>query len=223
MRVWSGILFAISLFFLIGTFVTTGAFAIGVVSPPVGVWGTVHVDGVPVGMAITLDGVSYGVVPDSGVLVMDQIPLGGHTLGATMPGYQGKETPITVLDGQITKVRVELTAISTGTLTVDSNPTNVQVYLDDVYKGITPVTLTGVQAGSYTILLRLAGYQDWSSPVTVRPGDQEIVSGTLERTGLDSRAAQPVASSTPASASPPGIALLGVFIAMAGVFFSSRR
>lgn len=210
------------------TFGITGAAAIVAQSSPAGAWGTIHVDGNPAGMAIALDGISSGVVPPSGVLVLDQIPIGGHTVGAAMAGYQEKETLVEVLDGQITKIRIELTAISTGTLEINSNPVNVQVYLDDLYKGITPVTLTGVPVGDHTILLRLTGYQDWSSPVTITPGGQQIVSGTLERSaapqsGAGQPAAIPAAVPTAAAGGLPGPVILGVFIVMAGCFLTSRR
>ena len=201
------------------TFGITGAGAIVASSAPEGAWGTIHVDGDPAGMAITLDGISYGAVPSSGVLVLDKIAIGGHTVGAAMEGYQEKETQADVLDGQITKIRVDLAAISAGTLEISSTPTNVQVYLDDTYKGITPVTLTGVPVGAHTIILKLTGYQDWSSPVTITPGGQQIVAGTLQRSGTG----QPAAMPTAAAGGLPGPAILGVFIVMVGCFLASRR
>ncbi|MFH0966113.1 MAG: PEGA domain-containing protein [Methanobacteriota archaeon] len=224
MRNRSGWLLKISLFIVILlVFAVPGTLAIVAFSTPEGAWGTVHVDGEPVGMSITLDGITSGVVPSSGVLELPQIPIGGHSIGATMEGYQGKETPLTVFDGQISKVRIDLIAIGTGTLTVDSNPTNVQMYLDDVYKGITPVTLTRIPVGGHMVLLKLAGYQDWSSPVTVTAGGQELVSGTLERTAPDSGDGKPVATSAAAAGSLPGVVIFGVFISMVGCFLIYPR
>jgi hypothetical protein len=49
------------------------------------------------------------------------------------------------------------------------------VYLDSVYQGTTPLTISSIAAGSYTILLELSGYADWSESVTVTSGNQTTV------------------------------------------------
>lgn len=187
--------------------------AVSVVATPTGPSGTIHVDGSPVGMAISVDDIPYGTLPDSGILEIVQIPIGSHTLGAAMEGYQPKDTLISVLDGQITKVRVELREIKTGILEIQSNPTNVQVFLDDMYKGITPMTLTTVPTGNHTVLLKLNGFQDWTSPVTINPDGQQLVSGTLTRLTSASLAQQPAALATQAGGLP-GMVVLGLFVTL---------
>lgn len=192
----------------------SGAAIVMVEEPtPVPISGSIHVDGVPVGMAVSLDGVPYGNVPESGVLELVQIPIGGHTIGATMSGYEQKDTQITVLDGQITRVRVELVAIRTGSLEVQSTPQNVQVYLDDLYKGITPVILNDVSSGDHMVILKLDGYQDWSSPVTITPGGEQIISGTLERKSSGGTG-QPAPVATSSAGILPGVVLIGIFVSM---------
>lgn len=42
----------------------------------------------------------------------------------------------------------------TGTLSVTSTPLNANVYLDGVYRGVTPVTITGVSYGVHQIQLK---------------------------------------------------------------------
>lgn len=189
------------------------AVTVGAEYTPTGPSGTIHVDGVPVGMEITLDGVPYGTLSDSGVLEIAQIPIGDHTLVAAMEGYQPKDTLVTVLDGQITKVRIELKEVETGTLVVQSNPTNVQVYLDDAYKGITPVTLTGLSTGSHTVQLKLPGFEDWTSLVMITTDGQQLVSGTLPRLSSASVPQQPAGLATQAGGFP-GMVILAFFIAM---------
>jgi hypothetical protein len=140
--------------------------------------GTLHVDGNPVGMEISLDGRVAGQVPDSGVLIIENISVGQHAVMATFPGYDRQELWVDVPDGLPAEVRIDLTKQSVGFLDISSTPPNVQVYVDDAYKGITPAKIE-VSAGPHTVLLRLAGYQDWSSEISVQGGETAVVTGTL--------------------------------------------
>ena len=46
---------------------------------------------------------------------------------------------------------------TTGNVSVYSSPLNANVYIDGVYKGIAPVHLTGISAGSHALKLALTG------------------------------------------------------------------
>jgi hypothetical protein len=61
-----------------------------------------------------------------------------------------------------------------GSIAITSDPAGAGVYLDNAIKGITPVTLDGVSNGAHTILLRLDGYQDYSSTVTVVAEQKQV-------------------------------------------------
>lgn len=140
--------------------------------------GTLHVDGTPVGMEVALDGRVAGQVPESGVLIIDNIAVGEHTITASFPGYENKEVWVNVPDGLPAEVRIDLTRESVGSLDISSSPPNVQIYVDDLYKGVTPAVVE-IQAGSHTVMLRLAGFQDWSTQTDVAGGETRTLSGTL--------------------------------------------
>ncbi|HWQ67490.1 MAG TPA: PEGA domain-containing protein [Methanospirillum sp.] len=176
--------------------------------------GTVYVDGQPAGMAISLDGHVWGNTPSSGVLEISNISVGNHTLRASQVGYQAKDLLVQVFGGQISKVRFELTTLPTGSVKIESIPVNVQVYLDDIYKGITPVTIGDVQSGTHTLVMRLSGYQDWSTLVTILPGEEVLVSGSLTRLdGGVPGVVVPTASQTKAGTLPVMI-VAGLCVAM---------
>jgi len=71
---------------------------------------------------------------------------------------------------------------TTGTITVSSSPSGANIYLDNTYKGITPLTITDVSPGTHTIKAMLAGYQDWSTNVNVVTDHTTYVHATLIRT-----------------------------------------
>ncbi|HQC00358.1 MAG TPA: PEGA domain-containing protein [Methanospirillum sp.] len=164
-----------------------------VVSAPDQATGTLHIDGSPVGMEIMLDGRVAGQVADSGVLVIDNIPVGLHDVMASFPGYESQEVQVNVPGGLTAEVRIDLATQATGSIDISSTPTNVQIFVDDQYKGITPAVIE-VPAGTYTVLLRLSGYQDWTSQADVTGGKTTVLSGTLLPT---SGGPVPTASSGP--------------------------
>jgi hypothetical protein len=66
-----------------------------------------------------------------------------------------------------------------GSIRVLSSPPGAEVYLNGEYRGTTPATVTAIQAGNYSLEVRAAGYDRWTSPVMVRPGSLVNVSAML--------------------------------------------
>lgn len=59
-----------------------------------------------------------------------------------------------------------------GSISVASSPSGASVYLDDKYQGITPMTLNNTEQGSHRILLKLAGYEEYSQTAIVDTGKE---------------------------------------------------
>ena len=98
-----------------------------------------------------------------------------------------------------------------GTLLVSSNPQGANVFLDNAFVGITPLTIPSVTAGNHTLLLRLAGYTDYSTLLTISPGQAVQVQAALN----------PVATPTP---TPTGADMLTVVAgAMAAVLLLRKK
>jgi hypothetical protein len=72
------------------------------------------------------------------------------------------------------------TAQKSGTVVVESNPPNAEVYLDSAFVGNAPATLK-VPAGKHTIRVALNGYKEWSKEISIL-GDSEVkLVANLER------------------------------------------
>ena len=65
-----------------------------------------------------------------------------------------------------------------GSVAIASEPSGANVYLDNIIRGISPVTIDTVPNGRHTILLRLDGYEDYTSEVRVT-GDAPQVNAVL--------------------------------------------
>ena len=66
-----------------------------------------------------------------------------------------------------------------GRIIVTSQPQGAKVYLDNAYKGATPLYLDRVTSGQHHVKLAMAGYQDWSNYVSVSPSHTTTVSTNL--------------------------------------------
>ncbi len=64
--------------------------------------------------------------------------------------------------------------VGTGTLQLSSSPSGAQVYLDNQFRGYTPITITNVVLGNHILEYRYSGYQSWSTTVIVSSGSSQV-------------------------------------------------
>ena len=80
------------------------------------------------------------------------------------------------------------TAPATGTLKIQSQPGEAQVYVNDEPKGMTSpageLRLSGMAPGTYRLRVALAGYKTWENSVTVTAGETVTPFVTLEKQNL---------------------------------------
>jgi len=144
--------------------------------------GYISVSSSPSGAYIkSLDGISYGGALKTPCTVPNVKP-GTHVIELALPGYQDWSTSVQVNPGETSSVSATLTpktTPATGTISVSSSPSGANMYLDNSYKGITPLTIPDVSTGTHTIKVTLAGYQDWSTSVQVASGETLPVPASL--------------------------------------------
>ena len=66
-------------------------------------------------------------------------------------------------------------------LSVTSNPTGAAVYLDNVIKGRTPLTLTDTAIGDHRITLMMDGFEDYSRTIIVESATPLTIAAVLTR------------------------------------------
>jgi hypothetical protein len=140
-----------------------------VIGSPVSRSGRIYITTNPTGADVFIDGVLYGVTD---AMIVD-VPPGQRVITLTKEGYATWQKTVNVQALRITMLTgITLTPVGaqTGSISVISIPWNAAVYLDDQYKGLTPVTIQGVSAGSHALKVTKEGYKDYSTPVTVTGG-----------------------------------------------------
>jgi len=85
--------------------------------------------------------------------------------------YGRKET----LKSQIDKAEAEALALLQGFISVTSEPSGAEVFIDGELKGVTPFTSAGLKEGSYSIEVRKEDYINVSQSVTVKAGATTVI------------------------------------------------
>lgn len=97
----------------------------------------------------------------------------------------------------------------TGILSVKSNPSQAQVYINDELKGDTPLELYNFPVGIYKVAIKKDGYSDFEESATVKVGMRDEVETELIHKSILSAPAQALlenkstANEMPQSASSP--------------------
>jgi len=144
--------------------------------------GAVDVVSYPAGADVFLDNKFQGKTPSAGVFTTSNVRVGSHTVRVALSGYQDYTTSVDVSRATTSHVSAALQpapAGTTGSIAVTSSPSGAEIYIDNAYKGITPLTVDGVAAGTHAVRVALAGYNDWSTSVQVGAGSTASASASL--------------------------------------------
>jgi hypothetical protein len=159
---------------------TTQAYAIlrPVSTPtPSVTYGALSVDSSPQGAKIYLNGYYRGVSPFS----LDQLTPGSYTIDAVLDGYRPYTTIVRISAGNTSNVYTTLQPLSSSpnSIYVTSDPTNAFVYLDTIYRGKTPLTMTGISPGDHRVELNAPGFYSWNTTISLPGGSTRTVSAKM--------------------------------------------
>ncbi|MCX6698413.1 MAG: PEGA domain-containing protein, partial [Methanomicrobiales archaeon] len=139
--------------------------------------GRISASSSPSGASIYLDEVNTGFNTPA---MLAGISAGSHTVVLRKSGCPDYQVSVVITAGQTASVSAILTAQqTTGSINAQSTPSGATIVLDGMNKGTTPATLTGISAGSHTVVLKKNGYTDYTTSVSVIEGKTASVSATL--------------------------------------------
>jgi PEGA domain len=183
------------------------------------VYGTVVITSMP-GATVYMDSSSQGSIPSSGSLALYNVANGNRLFRVTAPGYNDWMNSVYVQPGSLTPVNAVLSPIgpnptpvpATGGFTIVSTPSGAEVYVDNLFEGTTPATLTGIAPGLHQVLLKYTGYVDSSTT-------ESVISGQTTPLAIGM---QPAPTPTPASA-PSVLTFIGGLAMACGLCVILRR
>jgi hypothetical protein len=128
------------------------------------------IDSTPSNATVTLNGIAKGNTP----VTLDRIPAGNVTLELAAPGCAPYKQILTLSAGQDEDITAVLKAIP-ATLKVVSIPDKARIYIDNQFKGETPLTITDLPPATYKVRAEKRGY-------TVMPSRSLTLKGAQETT-----------------------------------------
>ncbi len=111
--------------------------------------GSITINSDPKGAEVFVNGTSQGVAPQT----LSGLVAGDYIIELRNAGFERGYKSVSLLEGQEMDVTLNLKPI-TGLLLVDSNPQNADVMIDGISKGNTPLLLTDLPLGEYTLEFR---------------------------------------------------------------------
>ena len=166
-------------------------------------YGDIQIQSYPTGAAVYVNNNYMGTTISSAALYVTQLSPGSYPVRITLANYQDYTATAVVTAGGVYDIQATMASVTpgptpnaNGQITVRSTPSGANIYVDNVYKGLTPLTVVGIPNGVHTIILRMNGYQDWQSSVNVAAGSSSDVSGTLAVTAATPLPATPATQIT---------------------------
>ena len=154
-------------------------------------YGSINIGASIPGALVYLDGIYKGITISGDTFNIIAVDPGPHTVLLHLPGYTDFTETVDVSPGQVSDVIAVFsppsgiqptpapTTPAVGGIIITSTPAGSQVYVDNQFRGVSPVTLYNVAPGTHVINLNLAGYTDWSTSVDVQPNQIVQVPATL--------------------------------------------
>jgi hypothetical protein len=122
--------------------------------------------------------------------------------GSTVPAQAGSS---------VTQAAATPQPDTLGSLSVKTEPAGAFIFIDGVQRGVTPATIPGISAGTHTLLLKLNGYQDITTPVTITAGRTQEYSSAMAKVAATT---EETAAATATPKKSPGFAFV---LALAGL------
>jgi hypothetical protein len=176
----------------------------------------------PSGAAVYLNGNYQGVTSQSGgPLDITDLTAATYTVVLKKSGYQDYTTTVKIVGGQTAQVAATLTASGTpssGTISAEilSTPQGADVYVNNIYKGVTPLNFQNVPIDTtqtYTVTIKMDGYTPYTTSGKATPGQSIQINAALS----------PVATPVPTQPLSPVSVLSALGICCVAVFLFGRR
>ncbi|MCC5847672.1 MAG: PEGA domain-containing protein [Verrucomicrobia bacterium] len=138
--------------------------------------GSLIVHSNPSGATVYVDGRNEGSTPVS----LDRVQQGERDLVVELNGYADFRRTVSIVAGESARVTAELSA-RPGSLRVVTIPSGARIYVNDVFKGESPVAEESIAPGAYVVRAELRGHADQARTVRVDRGESVVQEFRMER------------------------------------------
>lgn len=117
----------------------------------------------PDGAAVTVNGIERGLSP----VTVERIPGGDATLVVSLEGYQPFRRTLRLAPGQTESLNVDLKP-APAQLNIVTLPRGARIYVDNQFRGESPLLLTNLPPATYRVRADLAGHDSMGRDVTLQ-------------------------------------------------------
>lgn len=127
--------------------------------------GAIEIKSEPVGASVIVNGIDRGKTP----LALTGIAKGLVSITLKHEGFKETTRELSMHAGDVQDLYLKLEPLA-GTLQLTSVPDGGRIYLNDLFRGKSPLVLTGVEPGTYKVKVELDGYAAVSREISVANG-----------------------------------------------------
>ncbi len=164
--------------------------------------GSLSITSSPAAADLYVDSIYQGLTSQ----IVGNLAPGPHTVILRKSGYQDSSQTVTVRSAETTSLSVTLSPLvnpAIGDLDVSSSPSGASVFINGDYRGETrsagPLYITAIPPGTYTIVLKKSGFNEYSTTTQVVAGMTAQVTAVLSPS-----AASPAVASAEIFSQPSG-------------------
>jgi len=141
--------------------------------------GSIAITSLPSGAEVYIDSQLTGIAP----AVFPEIVPGNHQVRLSVKGYDDWNHIVSVGSERMSAINAELIAATetTGSLAVITDPHGAEIFVDSDFKGVSPVTISGLSAGTHTILLTLKEYANTTTNISITAGKTQKYTTGLQK------------------------------------------
>ena len=136
---------------------------------------TLTLDSTPGGATVILDGINRGTTP----CTIDRIPEGTSVLELLLYGYQTFREEVRMRAGDSHEMTVPL-KMRPAELKVVTIPQGARIYVNNQFRGTSPVTLEELEPGSYRVRAELPAYAHLARTIVLKRGTRIVEEFRLE-------------------------------------------
>jgi hypothetical protein len=142
--------------------------------------------------------------------------------GITTPATEQVTVPVTVSG---TNLPASSQPDTLGALSVTTTPAGAFIFIDGVQRGVTPASIPGLSSGTHTVLLKLDGYQDLSTPVIIAAGKTQDYATSMVKNAAAGETPTVIENTTagPKKGTAPGFAFTLALVAIGAILVLRKR
>ncbi|BAL80887.1 PEGA domain-containing protein [Caldisericum exile] len=139
--------------------------------------GSISINSYPQKASVYINGELKGETP----LTVNSLPFGTYEILVRLEGYREYKEEVKLSSSNPNALVNPILEHAVFTLSVDSSPTNSDVYVDGVLKGKTPIVIADLIANqSHLIEVKHENYRDWKQTISVKANDSLNLFAQLE-------------------------------------------